>query len=228
MTRIIVPREPHHVVVRGNNRRNLFSYPRDYERFIWDVGRALDKTECLLHALALMPNHVHMIVRPQGLQDMADFVKRFSQRYAVYRNRMRKGTGKLFEQKYKSSLITNEVKLAEQLAYVDLNPVRAGLVDRAGEYRWSTAALHLGYQKSDIPRSIWTPSDCYEAFGNTVDARGAHYEQWLEECLRVGVRPSPPEFAELVEKYERLSIEGYTLRLRRPNGSRAADLAIVR
>src|SRR6185295_15069748 len=96
-----------------------------------------------LHALALMANHVHLVATPPDAPTLASFVRAVAQPYALRRNAARRGTGKVFEQRYVALPICDAAYLAATLAYVDLNPVRAGLAEDAAAYRWSTAAAHL-------------------------------------------------------------------------------------
>src|SRR5262245_7810080 len=98
--RIIVPGLPHHVVLRGNNRRRLFSSKLDYRMFLYFAGLSLKRCQVGLHALTLMSNHAHLLVTPRHQHDLAAFVKPLAQRYAQLRNEKRNASGKLFEERY--------------------------------------------------------------------------------------------------------------------------------
>ncbi|UCF47459.1 MAG: transposase, partial [Myxococcales bacterium] len=135
---------PHHIVLRGNNRRRLFSYPRDYLFFLALMSGQLTRSNMSAHALCLMPNHVHLLATPFREDALGTFVKRVAQRYAQVRNKRYQTTGKLFEQRYYSRPMKSESHLAIATAYVDLNPVRARLVDDGNEYEWSTHRIHCG------------------------------------------------------------------------------------
>jgi putative transposase len=219
--RLVVPQFPHHVVVRGNNRRRLFSFAGDYMRFLWDLRYAVQCTGCLLHGITLMCNHAHLLVTPPDAPSLPRFVKRFSQRYAQYRNARRRATGKLFEQRFFSVPILDDRQLAITTVYADLNALRGGLVDDPVDYRWSTYALHAGDPaRSKIPRSLWTPSPWYEGLGKSVEDRAAKYREWVASCRARDLKPAR---VTEIEAIEALSSEPYGLRLQRPDGSGAAE-----
>mgnify|MGYP001823875597 FL=1 len=174
---------PHHIVLRGNNRRRLFSYPRDYLLFIGLMCAARARSEVRVHALCLMPNHVHVLATPCHKGALGTFVKRVAQRYAQVRNKRYGTTGKLFEQRYYSKPMKSEGQLAIATAYVDLNPVRAHLVDDGNDYDWSTHRIHSGVpgETSNL-EGLWSPSDWYLRLGPGPETRAAAYRAWISEC----------------------------------------------
>ncbi|MCA9666989.1 MAG: transposase [Myxococcales bacterium] len=213
--RIVIAGAPHHVILRGNNRRRLFSYPRDYRLFL-RLAAAASHEHCTdVHAYALMTNHVHLVATPRTAEELSKFVKYIAQRYAQRRNRARRATGKLFEQRFWSEPVADERALAEITVYVDLNPVRAGLVEAPEDYTWSTARYHLGVPiPGDLPR-IWHPSRWYAQLGYTIGERAACYAC----CLHERDEATPPQTRTAAA--EELSPDQYTLRLRRPDGTSA-------
>ena len=170
-------------MLRGNNRRRLFSYPRDYLFFISLMDRHLGSSELALHALCLMPNHVHLLLTPLREKALAGFIKKVSQRYAQVRNKRFGATGKLFEERYHSRPVQSERHLAIATAYIDLNPVRAYLVGDGNDYEWSTHRIHCGMS---CPRrslsSLWSPSDWYRRLANEPAGQAAAYRDWIAEC----------------------------------------------
>lgn len=180
----VVPGAPHHIVLRGNNRRRLFSYDGCYLRFLRLLGDASRQHRTPVHAIALMPNHVHLVVTPDDATTLAAFVKHFAQRYAEARNRARGATGKVFEQRFSAFAIAETTRLALTVAYVDLNPVRAGLVEDAAHYRWSTYALHAGGGATSCAiAAIWTPHDWYVDLAGDAEGRGLRYRSWVASRL---------------------------------------------
>ena len=174
---------PHHIVLRGNNRRRLFSYPRDYLHFLSLMGRHLSNSEVALHALCLMPNHVHLLATPFQTMALGTFVKRVAQRYAQVRNKRFATTGKLFEQRYYSKPMNSERHLAIATAYIDLNPVRAHLVGDGNDYAWSTHRIHCGLAcRSKMLDSLWSPSDWYRRLGADPGTQAAAYRDWIIDC----------------------------------------------
>src|SRR5205823_3755859 len=100
--RDIAPGLPNHFVLRANNRRRLFSYESEYRQFLAFLDDARLKYGCLIHALALLANHLHMMVTPPTVVAGWKLVQSCAQRYAQWRNRRRDGSGKLFEQRFTS------------------------------------------------------------------------------------------------------------------------------
>jgi putative transposase len=217
--RVVLPGRPHHVILRGNNRRRLFSYPSDYKRFLWDVWRAQRKRPVAIHALTLMKNHVHLVVTPPDSETLARFIHGFAQRYAQLRNARRAASGKLFEQRYISIPILSERQLAVTIAYVELNPIRAGICEDPSKYQWSTYGLHVpGSGSCAIPEQVWTPSDWYLGLADEPELRSSLYAQFVRGCRD---RDEAPERVEQVRLVEALSSTPYTRRLERPNRRRA-------
>lgn len=193
--RVVLPGVPHHVILRGNNRRRLFSYPRDYSKMLNLMADRLDPGDVRLNAYCLMTNHVHLLVVPEATSALAQFVKGFAQRYAQHRNRVMKASGKLFEERYYSKPIVSNAHLALATAYIDLNPLRAGITDAAETYRWSTFAFHAEADFQPPFHHLWSPSTWYASLGEDKTARARAYRAWAAERLELaewkGVRAEP-------------------------------------
>lgn len=219
--RVVLPDRPHHVVLRGNNRRRLFSFVSDYLALLSYLAIAIESGACVLHAVVLMTNHLHLLVTPRDALALAEFVKAFAQRYAQYRNRRRGGSGKLFEQRFYSRLIEDDNHYGCTLAYIDDNPRRAGLVEHPAEYRWSS---HHVYASPCNPRwrdalvDLITPAGWYLDLGRTDDERQWAYAEWVEDCHE---RARRPLHADEIDRLE-LASAPYGRRLLRPDGTSAA------
>jgi putative transposase len=210
----LVPGCPNHLILRGNNRRRMFSYPRDYRTFIRLLDFANLKTGCELHALCLMPNHVHQLTTPPTVEAASECVASFAQRYAQIRNANRSGSGKLFEERFRSKPIADDAHLMAATMYIEANPIRAGLVRSAAEYRWSTYALHAGVDRNSLLASMWTPSSWYLSLGASSSEReGAYRELFADYVARPPADDDPFDYLDVP----------YRRRLLRPNGSRAAE-----
>src|SRR5262249_9187154 len=122
--RIVLPGFAHHVVVRGNNRRLLFSYSDDYKMFLFFLAHALERRHCRLNAITMMSNHVHLLLTPAEESSLAACVKSFSQRYAQFRNKQRGASGKLFEQRFFSRPVLTEAQVGIVISYIHANPIR--------------------------------------------------------------------------------------------------------
>ncbi|MCC7536044.1 MAG: transposase [Deltaproteobacteria bacterium] len=182
---LIEPGFPTHVVLRGNNRRKLFSYPSCYATAVRYLRDAQLRTDCLLYAAAILSNHLHLVLDPPEPTALSGFVHRFSQRYAVYRNASRGGSGKLFEERFTSVPIRSDRQLAATLAYVELNPVRAGLSDDPAEHRWSTYRLHARRPGGVEPfEGLWSPCAWYETLAPSAAERGPRYAEFVRDRLQ--------------------------------------------
>lgn len=175
---MVLPGVPHHVILRGNNRRRLFSYPRDYIKFLRLIEDGLARGGIRLNAYCLMTNHVHLLAVPETTSVLAKFVKGFAQRYAQRRNRVTKASGKLFEERYYSKPIRSDAHLALATAYIDLNPVRAGVTEAAATYRWSTFRIHASTDPHAPFRHLWSPSPWYMGLGGDPIERAEAYRVW--------------------------------------------------
>lgn len=167
-------------MLRGNNRRRLFSYPRENRFFLSRLLQGSEKHRVPVHATMLMTNHVHLIVTPSDHVQLSRFVRYFAQRYAQFRNRSRGATGKLFEQRYKCVPIISEEQMAITTAYVELNPVRAEICSEPEAYRWSTYHQHAGYRaREPLISELWSPSDWYRSLGNDPNEQAAAFRDWF-------------------------------------------------
>jgi putative transposase len=217
---MIVPGNPHHVILRGNNKRRIFSHANDYYQFVHYLDEGLQRYACVMHSLVLMTNHVHMLITPEGLDDLSPFVHLVAMKYAQHRNRMRQSTGKLFEERFRSFPVLSEGQLAIVSAYIDLNPIRAGIAEQPLDYRYSTYGLLVGEPRPAVPARLWTPTDWYLSLGDSERERQARYLDWVDLCRREGRKP---DRVELIDYLESVSNRGPDPWLRRPSLIRASE-----
>ena len=137
-SRIIVPGVPLHIIQRGNNRQACFFADDDYLFYLDWLKEYAKRTGCLIHAFVLMTNHVHLLLTPQKPGSAGNLMKRLGQRYVQYINRSYKRSGTLWEGRFRSCIIQQEEYLFSCQRYIEMNPVRAGIVKHPGEYRWSS------------------------------------------------------------------------------------------
>jgi putative transposase len=136
--RIVVAGQPHHIVIRGINREPIFYHEYDYQYYLQALLQASKENGCSVHAYVLMTNHVHMLVTPMDAVSMGKTVQSVGCRYVQYFNSRYQRTGTLWEGRYRSLLVDSETYLFRCYRYVELNPVRAGMVDHPGGYPWSS------------------------------------------------------------------------------------------
>lgn len=129
---------PLHIVQRGHNRAPCFFAEEDYFAYLHWLDEALREHGCALHAYALMTNHVHLLLTPAKAAAVPRLIIALGRRYVQYINRSYRRTGTLWDSRYKSSLIQAETYLIDCMRYIELNPVRAAMVDDPAHYRWSS------------------------------------------------------------------------------------------
>jgi putative transposase len=141
-SRIVVPGLPHHIIQRGNRREPIFFCDNDRQYYLRLLRErmALTVTRCL--SWCLMDNHVHLILIPASADSLRATLAPVHTRYAARINRLHDWTGHLFEGRYWSYPM-DEAHLMRAMRYVENNPVQAGLVAHAEDWRWSSAAAHI-------------------------------------------------------------------------------------
>jgi putative transposase len=169
--RTYLPGVPCHVVQRGNDRKACFFQRDDYPFFLQCLGEACRRYGVSLHAYVLMTNHVHLLMTPSSAEGISRVMQLVGNRYVQYVNRSYRRTGTLWEGRHKASLIDAERYLLSCYRYIELNPVRAGMVAQPGEYAWSSYPFHaLGKSNPLI-----ADHEVYLRLGNdVVDRRSAY------------------------------------------------------
>jgi putative transposase len=137
-TRIHIAGLPLHIVQRGHNRSARFFAEEDYLCYLHWLAEAVKDTDCALHAYVLMTNHVHLLLTPTHAESVSRFIMALGRRYVQYINKTQGRTGTLWDSRYKSSLIDADDYLLSCQRYIEMNPVRAGMVDDPAHYRWSS------------------------------------------------------------------------------------------
>lgn len=182
LPRLSLPGYPHHVILRGNNRQAIFSCPADYQTLLDLIEENARKSGVAVHAYVLMSNHFHLLVTPEAADSLPRMMQAVGRRYVRYFNDRQGRSGTLWEGRYRSTPIQAETYLLTCMAYMDLNPVRAGLVAEARDYPWSSHGHYIGLRSDRLV----TPHPLFWTLGNTPFAREAAYA----DMVRVGVSAS--------------------------------------
>jgi putative transposase len=185
LPRLTVPGYPHHIIQRGNNRQPIFSSRADYETLLGLLDEHARQAKVAIHAYVLMSNHFHLLATPDDPNGIPRTMQSVGRRYVRYFNQTQGRTGTLWEGRYRSTLIQAERYLLACMAYIDLNPVRAGLTETAGDYPWSSYSHYVGLR---VDRLI-TPHALYWELGNTPFAREAAYAS----MVAAGITPTQRE-----------------------------------
>ena len=179
LPRFIIPGEPQHVIVRGNNRTEIFCAEADYRFYLEKLQFACKKHGCEVHAYVLMTNHVHMLMTPHAEQSLSKTLQMVGRYYVQYYNYCCQRTGTLWEGRYKATLIDTEAYLLTCMRYIELNPVRAGMVSHPSEYPWSSYHCNALGQPNDLV----APHLEYRRLGATDEVRQAAYRQLFKHRI---------------------------------------------
>jgi putative transposase len=133
---------PHHVTQRGNNRQTVFFRDSDRQVYMAFLIERCRKFELTLLGWCLMPNQIHLVAVPERADSLARALGRAHYDYAAYFNHRKRRSGHVWQNRFYSTPLDRD-HLGTALRYVDLNPVRGGLVERAADYRWSSARAHI-------------------------------------------------------------------------------------
>lgn len=179
LPRLTVPGYPHHIIQRGNNRQAIFAANADYEALLGMIEEHARKSGIAIHAYVLMSNHFHLLATPETVEGIPQMMQAVGRRYVRYFNQQQGRTGTLWEGRYKSTLIQAERYLLACMAYIDLNPVRAGIAAEPGDYPWSSHGHYVGLRNDKLV----SPHPLYWELGNTPFARDAAYADLVQSGI---------------------------------------------
>ena len=189
--RLALPGYPHHVIQRGNNRQPIVLDETD-RRMLYNLWlEESQRHKVAVNAYVLLDNHFQMLLTPPSDEAMSLMMQSVGRTYVRYFNKRHNRSGTLWEGRYKSSLIDSEGYLLTCMAYIDLNPVRAGLAESAEDFSWSSYK-HLAGQSID---KLVTPHALYWGLGNTPFAREAAYAEFVAGGLSVATQKALTESA---------------------------------
>ncbi|WP_027994348.1 transposase [Simplicispira psychrophila] len=171
LPRLTLAGYPHHIIQRGNNRQLIFTDTQDFETMLALLVENAQKFAVAVHAYVLMDNHFHLLATPATAEALPLMMQAVGRSYVRYFNNRHGRSGTLWEGRYRSTLIESERYLLACMVYIDLNPVHAGMVAQAADWRWSSHAHSLGWRVDELV----TPHALYWALGNTPFAREAAY-----------------------------------------------------
>ncbi|MCU0950928.1 MAG: transposase [Burkholderiaceae bacterium] len=175
-SRLALAGHAHHIIQRGNNRQTVFFDAADCERFLGLLGDIAATSRLAVHAYVLMPNHLHLLATPTEASDLSKAMQALGRRYALWVNRRHQRTGTLWEGRFRASVVESERYLLACARYIEMNPVRAGLVAEPSAYRWSSYAHHVGLRPDpliDEHPLVWS-------LGNTPFERQSAYRRLFE------------------------------------------------
>ncbi len=216
--RFVLPGQPQHVIQRGNNRSEIFRAPADYRFYLDKLRAATTRHDCDIHAYVLMSNHVHLLLTPHSEQGIGKALQMLGRYYVQYYNHCYRRTGTLWEGRYRATLIDTERYLLTCMRYIELNPVRAGMVAHPSEYPWSS------YRHNALgePDGLLTVQREYRRLGKHPAERQAAYRQLFR--ARIAAR-SLAEIREATNKAWVLGDERFKRRVEQQLKRRVAPCA---
>jgi putative transposase len=181
----IMPRRPRlspvgiplHIVQRGNNRQVCFTCDSDLKAYAQWLVEAAQKYKVSIHAWVFMTNHVHLLVTPLEEMAASRMMQFIGRHYVRYFNYTYRRTGTLWEGRFHSCLIQEETFLLNCQRYIELNPVRAGMVKDPGDYSWSSYRIN-GF---GIESKLLTPHRLYEQLGRSKLERLKNYRDLFQD-----------------------------------------------
>ena len=181
--RLVLPHIPLHLIQRGNNRQVCFVADEDYRFYLDWLAEYAGKTGCRIHAYVLMTNHVHLLVSADRGGAPGALMKALGQRYVQYFNRTYRRSGTLWERRYRSCLIQAVDYLLACQRYIELNPVRAGMVEHPADYPWSSYRANAQGEED----ALVTPHEIYIGLGLKADSRQVAYRELFSCELEPGL-----------------------------------------
>ncbi len=172
LPRLNLPGIPQHVVQRGNNRQVCFFAEQDYTVYLSKLKEYSQKYKVAVHSYILMTNHVHLLLTPEEGDSVSRLIQSLGRYYVRYVNQTYGRSGTLWEGRYKSTLVDSDNYFLTVSRYIELNPVRANMVEHPVEYPWSS------YQRNALgkPIELLAPHDCYQSLGKDDKKRQEIYK----------------------------------------------------
>lgn len=179
LPRLDFPGIARHIVQRGNNRMPCFLDDEDRRRYLHGLYECLRRFECKLHAYVLMTNHVHLLMTPAAAGAVSRLMQTFGRNYAHLFNARHGRSGTLWEGRFRSCVVDSDVYALRCYRYIELNPVRAWMVEHAAEHPWSSYGANA-LAREDVRV---TPHAAYFALAGDPQSRAAAYCALVEQAM---------------------------------------------
>lgn len=202
IARVCAINYPHHITQRGNNRETVFFEDEDKEFYLKTLNRYSQQWRFEIWAYCLMTNHIHILAVPKKVESLARGIGGTNLVFTQYINRKYKRSGRLWQNRFFSTIVEKEPYLWAVSRYIERNPVRANLVERPEDYDWSSAKAHiLGVEGEVLSGESWLDKSKVNAYRNFV----AISDQETEESIRRATSTGRPLGTEtLIKKLEKV------------------------
>lgn len=179
--RFFVPGMPQHAIVRGIDKQDVFFCTDDYRLYLESLGKSAKQYDCAIHAYVLMSNHVHLLITPGTKRALPLFFQAMGRYYVQALNRKIDRVGPLWQGRYRTSLVQDDLYLLTCYRYIELNPVRAGIVNRPGDYEYSSYRSNA----IGVVNNLVQPHPLYEALDDDRNQRLAKYRSLFAEDINI-------------------------------------------
>ena len=168
----------YHIMLRGNERRNIFLDDDDKLRFIETIYQKKQENKFYLHAFCLMDNHIHLLIN-EGTEDIAKVIKRIAVSYVFYFNKKYKREGHLFQDRFRSEIVEDNAYVLALIRYIHQNPVKANIVKYPGNYQWSSYNEYL--EENKYKYSVLDKEMILSLFSNDSNKSKRLYVEYMNE-----------------------------------------------
>jgi putative transposase len=179
--RMYQPSIPSHIVQRGNDRKPCFFEYENYLFFLDCLENAIRRYQVAVHAYVLMTNHIHLLMTPSTESSISRVMHLVGNRYIQYINKKYGRTSRLWEGRHKASLVDAQRYLLTCYRYIEMNPIRAGMVGHPSHYRWSSYRHHAGGSRSSIIEDLET----FQRLAPTTSQRILYYRSLFHDDLDI-------------------------------------------
>lgn len=177
--RLFLPDQALHVIQRGNNRQTVFFDDDDRKLYLGWLADAARDNGLGVHAYVLMTNHVHLLATPDSAESLPRTMQSLGRRYVRHINSARGRSGTLWEGRYRAAPIDSDEYFFSCCRYIELNPVRARMVDHPRRYAWSSYRAHA--EGRDDPLAAWHP--LFRRLGRSRAEQQTNYRALFREAL---------------------------------------------
>ncbi len=180
----------YHILTRGNNKQNVFLSDGDFAHYKELLEHFKKKFGILLYHYTLMSNHVHQIAKSPTGRQLSEMMKGLNLTYALYFRKKYGGIGHFWQDRFKSFIIQKGIYLLECGRYIELNPVKAGIVQLPWEYKWSSCRYYV----FDEPDKLIEPNPEYLGLAENPEKRQKIYKQFLLDKMEIEEKRAEERF----------------------------------
>jgi len=187
IARIIAPGYPHHITQRGNNRAQVFFDDEDRQTYLDLLAKYVKKYSLQIWAWCLMDNHVHLLAVPGNESSLARGIGLTNMVYTQYLNRKLGQSGRIWQNRFFSCIVENDEYLWAVVRYIERNPLKVGLVERAEDYRWSSAKAHLtGAADVLLSQPDWLEAAARKSYADFIRTEDEAQNDAIRKATRTG------------------------------------------